>query len=266
MTGRLAQSALRELLVFLRSPRFWGTFAAVVVLFWITAPFGTASLPAAPRLGFWLVLHVATWACALVFVVLADIGLEGRIASRFARMMSGALLAAPLIGLVTETLRIATFGGEFTPASYGGAILTGLALSALFCVLTWLSMNPVLDGDPAAASPPSSQPAPQELGESALLRRLNPHNRGAPLHLAGQDHYVEVVTTRGRELILMRFADALAELGDAPGLRVHRSHWVADAAVTALERDSGRPVLVLASGTRVPVSRPYVAVVRRRWG
>ncbi len=261
MNRQLVQSALRKLQAFLRSPRFWSTFAAVVLLFWITAPFGTAALPAAPRLGFWLVLHAATWACALVFVVFADVLLEGRVASRLARMMTGAVLAAPLIGLVTETLRTATFGGAITPASYAGALGTGLVLSALFCVLTWLSMHPA----PQARAPqqPAASAAP---AQAPLLRRLGPENRGALLHLAMQDHYVEVATARGRELVLMRFADALAELGGTPGLRIHRSHWVADAAVEALARDNGRLTVVLKSGARIPVSRPYVAAVRARWG
>ena len=258
MNRQLVQSALRKLQAFLRSPRFWSTFAAVVLLFWITAPFGTAALPAAPRLGFWLVLHAATWACALVFVAFADVLLEGRIASRLARMMTGAMLAAPLIGLVTETLRTATFGGAITPASYAGALGTGLVLSVLFCVLTWLSMHPA-----PREHAPQRPAAPVQI---PLLRRLSPENRGALLHLAMQDHYVEVATARGRELVLMRFADALAELGGTPGLRIHRSHWVADAAVEALARDNGRLTVVLKSGTRISVSRPYVAAVRARWG
>lgn len=254
---QLVQSALRELQAFLRSPRFWSLFAAVVILFWITGPFGTgATLPAAPRLGFWLVIHAATWACALTFVVFADILLERYIDNPFARMMTGAVLAAPVIGLVTEAVRSGTFGGAVTPASYAAALGTGLVLSVLFCVMTWLSMHPV----PKDHEPPST-PAPPP-----LLRRVSPENRGALLHLAMQDHYVEIATARGRELVLMRFADALAELGDTPGLRVHRSHWVADAAVDALARDGNRPTVVLKSGARVPVSRPYLAAARQRWG
>ena len=127
--------------------------------------------------------------------------------------------------------------------------------------MTWLSMHPAQQSHapPQAATPAAPAPPP-------LLRRVSPENRGALLHLAMQDHYVEIATARGRELVLMRFADALAELGDTPGLRVHRSHWVADAAVEALARDGNRPTVVLKSGARVPVSRPYLAAARQRWG
>ena len=37
------------------------------------------------------------------------------------------------------------------------------------------------------------------------------------------DHYVEVETTKGTTLILLRFSDALEELGCAYGLQVRRS-------------------------------------------
>lgn len=260
MNGRFLQSALRDLQVLLASPRFWGTFCAVVLIFWVTGPYGTAErLAAAPRFGFWLVLHAGTWACALVCVAAADAALEGQMQSRFARMMIGAIVAAPLIALVTEGLDAATFGRTITPVSYIGAIFTGLILSALFCVLTYLSMGKEL----AAAAPAPAHAAPPH--EAPFLRRLSPAIRATPLHLSVQDHYVEVTTPRGRELVLMRFSDALNELGDLPGIQVHRSHWVADAAVETVERDDGRLTILLSTGTRVPVSRPYLAAVRARW-
>lgn len=262
MNGRFLQSTLRDLQVLLRSRRLWATFTSVVLIFWFTGPYGTAELlAAAPRLGFWLVLHAGTWGCALVCVVVADALLEKRLESRFLRMMLGAIAAAPLIALVTESLHAATFARRVTPQSYIEAIFNGLVLSALFCVLTWLTMSRELSVVDTAADEPAQRPA----RDTALLRRLNPSVRAAPLHLAVQDHYVEVTTARGRELVLMRFSDALEELGDLAGMQVHRSHWIADAAVESLERDNGRLMIVLSTGARVPVSRPYAAAARARW-
>lgn len=80
-------------------------------------------------------------------------------------------------------------------------------------------------------------PEPQEAAAEAgpigtpLLRRLPPDLRGALIRLSMNDHYVEVETAKGATLVLLRFADALNELGDADGLQVHRSHWVARTAV-----------------------------------
>ena len=55
-----------------------------------------------------------------------------------------------------------------------------------------------------------------------FLDRLPPELGRDLVCLRMADHYVEVFTTSGSTLILMRFADAVAELESAGGLRVHR--------------------------------------------
>ena len=75
------------------------------------------------------------------------------------------------------------------------------------------------------------------------------------------DHYVNVYTTGGSCLILMRFADAVADLGGI-GLQVHRSHWVAHRHMLATVRRDGRTMLRVTGGRNVPVSRPYLPAVR----
>lgn len=273
------QSTLRELHLVITAPRLWATFAAVVLIFWITGPYGTGQrLAAAPRLGFWLVLHAATWAIAIVSAVFANGLLRERITSGFVRMMIGAAVASIPIGLVTTALSVATFSVIPTVAGIMADIATGLVLSLLFCALTWMTMNAEaareLGGTDFAAMasdhdgnrPPGDPATHRETGRVPLLLRLKPVNRGLPLHLTVSDHYTEVTTIAGRELILLRFADALGELGAVPGLQVHRSHWVADAHVVRLVRDNGRMTIQLGDGTEVPVSRTYAAAVRERWG
>ena len=99
-----------------------------------------------------------------------------------------------------------------------------------------------------------------------LLQRLPEDKRGAVHALSGADHYVEVHTEHGLSSILLRFADALRELDDWPGLRIHRSHWVADSAVDRVRVERGRLFVVLRCGRELPVSRTYVDAVRDRWG
>ena len=57
------------------------------------------------------------------------------------------------------------------------------------------------------------------------------------------DHYTEVLTAGGRELLLLRFSDALKEVGDTPGIRLHRSHWIADSHVAGIGQRDGRLVV-----------------------
>ena len=65
----------------------------------------------------------------------------------------------------------------------------------------------------------------------------------------------------GSSLIKMRFADAIAALGDA-GIRAHRSYWVAlDHMQELIKRD--RKLLLLLSGNHeAPVSARYLPAVR----
>jgi hypothetical protein len=256
------QSALRELQVFLRSPRFWATFAAVVLIFWVTGPYGTAErLAAVPRLGFWFVLHAVAWSIAVVTIVLVDTALRPRMPSLLSRMAVGTVVAGVPVGLATEAISLFTFGGEPTLSTLAGGIVSGLLLSALFCGLTFLTMSSQQAAALAAAPPPSAE-APSDV---PLLRRLRPENRGPILHMTVADHYTEVTTSRGRELILLRFSDALEEVGDTPGLQVHRSHFVADAHVARLVRADGRLAVVLRDGAEIPVSRSRLEAVRSRW-
>ena len=108
-------------------------------------------------------------------------------------------------------------------------------------------------------------PAPQAAADPAatFLDRLPLKYRGADLWaLSSEDHYLRVHTSRGEELILMRLADAIRELSGSRGVQVHRSWWVAPDGVRDTRRDNGKLVLVLKSGTEVPVSRTFVQAAR----
>src|SRR5690606_41763012 len=95
-----------------------------------------------------------------------------------------------------------------------------------------------------------------------ILDRLPRQVRGKLSHMSMADHYVEVFTDRGKALVLMRLADAIAETRGVPGLQIHRSHWVALDAVAAFKRLNGRPGGALKTGEILPVSRSYLAAVR----
>lgn len=81
------------------------------------------------------------------------------------------------------------------------------------------------------------------------------------LFLKASGHYVEVVTSAGSAIILMRLTDAVAELGTA-GMRIHRSYWAAYEHMTGLQRRDRRILLCLTGGHELPVSRALLAAVR----
>ncbi len=94
---------------------------------------------------------------------------------------------------------------------------------------------------------------------------VSPPRPGGPdpvLCLQMEDHYVRVHRHSGSKLELLPLQEAIARYGGAPGLRVHRSWWVADAAIARAERDARNWRLRLTNGLAVPIARNRVAEAR----
>lgn len=100
---------------------------------------------------------------------------------------------------------------------------------------------------------PKSQKAlcPEEI----FLRRIALEKRGDLLSLQAQNHYIEVVTENGKDLILMSLSDATAKLSAIDGMRVHRSWWVARRGIQSISTRNEKTALKLVDGRSVPVSR-----------
>jgi DNA-binding LytR/AlgR family response regulator len=124
------------------------------------------------------------------------------------------------------------------------------AVTAAVVVVSMITERPAETGVTAAPGPPP------------ILERVPLPQRGALLALIVEDHYVDIVTERGKTLVLMRLADAIRETTGVPGLQIHRSHWVACAAVVKAHRSDGKVVLELSNGLRLPVSRGYLPAAR----
>ena len=170
-----------------------------------------------------------------------------------------------------ELLFSATFGLAFAPMLFGVTALVvrgvphqlPLELMALTAFAVPVAILPL-----RAVFRPSHDDPLQEARDPQtprLFDRLAPEQRGELLRVSVRDHYVDVVTSVGKTALLMRFADALRELDGLDGMRVHRSHWVADSAVTALTRQRGKVLLRLRDGECIPVSRTYQDGAIRRW-
>lgn len=108
------------------------------------------------------------------------------------------------------------------------------------------------------------QPAPPA---ASFMQRLPLRLRHAQLlAIEAEDHYLRVHTDAGSELILMRLADAVAELDGTAGARTHRSWWVARDAVADIQTEAGRISLRLSNNLLVPVSRNNrAALLRDGW-
>lgn len=89
---------------------------------------------------------------------------------------------------------------------------------------------------------------------------------GAPpfavLCLQMEDHYVRVHVAGNSRLVLATLNQAMTALGNADGLQVHRSWWVARKAVVRAVTEGRNLHLQLVNGITAPVSRSAVAMVR----
>lgn len=109
--------------------------------------------------------------------------------------------------------------------------------------------------DPAATATSTSSQLP---GKPHLVHRLPANLRNADIYaLEAEEHYTKIHTSKGNTLLLMRFSDAIAEMNPQPGLQVHRSFWVSQAAVERVARVDQRWVIRLHGGLTIPVSRSY---------
>lgn len=104
--------------------------------------------------------------------------------------------------------------------------------------------------------PDTTGPQPDD---TSILKNLEPAVKGDVLWLAAQEHYVQITTTREVRTELYRFSDLVRNLQAADGMQVHRSHWVAFAAIADMTRAGQSTRVTLTTGDTVPVSRTYRA-------
>lgn len=88
--------------------------------------------------------------------------------------------------------------------------------------------------------------------------RLSASEKAEIISLSMQDHYVDVTTSEGSELVLIRMSDAIGEVSGIAGARIHRSHWIAKSHLQNIEKDKARHLAVLSDGRTLPISNTYL--------
>jgi len=237
--------------------------AAVGTLLGLLAPFGSAGLPSPWRLFFWVGFVLAGY---LIFRPVAAVARwlteETRVPRWLAVPLVTVVASLPLATLIAFALTGLTGDDLWDrfPLLYGQVAMVGICIQLLMLLV--FAPAPAQAGAASAEETAGTGVAQRpEPGESPFLRRLPPSLGSDLLSLQMQDHYVQARTALGTTLILMRFRDAVAELGDR-GVQVHRSWWAAFGAMEALERDGRSARLRLRGGFTLPVSRAFLPAVR----
>lgn len=243
----------------LRVPAIPVVWAVMVVIGTIAGPFGT-------REAFGPLARMAYWAVLILAAVL--VGTLGRVATQDYLNQRRYLTEAPLIALIAVALLTLPFwwitvlfiGYELAQQAVSVPTMALYILCGSFAVTTLRYAF----GRPGEHPASVAQAGADGLPGPRLLARLAPEHRATLWRMQVRDHYVDVVTEAGRESLLMRFGDAMAETDGAEGWQVHRSHWVAAAAIMAVRREKGRLVLMTRDGAEVPVSRSHQPLIEAR--
>lgn len=246
VTDRALPFALRELREHFRRPTVLAALAGIAVVLAVAGPFQSLlSVPFLGRLGYWVAVVVITYGVGF-FVG----GLVHFLTRERSRVLRGMLSVLAITLAVSPLLILLNGGVGIWPDSLGEVASSFLVVLAVSAAMETVGAVAEAEEPPAPMQPP------------AILGRLPLEKRGALVSMSAQDHYVEVVTTKGRELLLMRLGDAMRETTGVPGLQVHRAHWVARDQIASVEKRGDAAVIIVLDGTEIPVSRSGIRVVQ----
>ncbi|MBO9556965.1 MAG: response regulator transcription factor [Caulobacter sp.] len=200
------------------------------------------------------VFHFVVCFCVgtLIFGVLQRLAVAG--AQRLRIPVWPAIVVALLLGCVPLALFISWLATTLWPFLreriaplewYGQCVFLSGPVLTFVILRRVLRARAARDGPPVPAASPA--PIPPRPGEVLCLRM--------------EDHYVRVCTATGSRLVAGPFERVIAGM-TAEGMRVHRSWWVARAAVTGVVADGRNLRLTLKGGLDAPVSRASVAKLR----
>lgn len=230
-------------------PEQAGAFALAVALFVTLGPFGTFEMPLPQRALYWSIAFAAGWffvsATILALRRLGILHIDAPVA-HYGLAIIAAALPTSVAALFLESVMRPETGQFWLPGVF--FYVTVVCLTVGSAVIAFVR---------ARFSEPVEAPV-----YAGFFKRLPAHLGTNLISLSSQDHYVEVTTDLGRELLHMRLGDALEELSGYPGQQIHRSHWIAARAFLGTTRENNRLAVQLSDGRTLPVSRSFASDVR----
>jgi hypothetical protein len=230
----------------------------------LLGPFGSFLAPLADRLLYWLGLGMGGY---LLFrpAMMAASAIARRLdLPEAATWTAGFIVASVPMSIVVWFVSPGRPGRLPSGAEWLELYANVAVVSAGVTLVFWIASAPERRAaDGARPAPAISPPDTAERREEPRLLDRLPKQLGRDLlALEMEDHYVRAHTAAGSALILMRMRDAVAELDGLDGLQVHRSWWVARAAVHDTVQDGRNMRLRLKNGIEAPVARSSQLTLR----
>ena len=240
--------AMKSALISAMKPFNFALWIILSVVLTVAGPFGTFETAS-----FGLLLFYWT----TVVIVSSLLGYQSAYISRYLTKRRHPLLT-DLVGTAVMVLTFTPFNTYFTqatvindPADRVGLVEMGAYVAGIaFAILSGRRLIPGLEEQ-------NYLPRSHDSNQPRLLRRLPQRDRARVLRISSQDHFVDIVTEKGSTRLRMRLVDAIDEMDGVSGYCTHRSHWVAESAISLIHKDKSKPVVQLENGDQVPISRKY---------
>jgi hypothetical protein len=174
----------------------------------------------------------------------------------------GAVIHAGILGVLVWVVNLRVYGFDV-----GGVwwVIYHVGIGLGVCVVIALLREKLRRMSKAALIAPGREEGAvrdHAVARPAFLHRMEDPPIGRVTRVSADNHYLDIFTHAGRGRIMMRFRDALEELEDLPGHRIHRSHWVAEEVLVRVRAEGRRHVAELACGTELPVSKAHLDRLR----
>lgn len=258
--------ALRQLQVTISGPVYWIINLAAVVLTAMAGPYFTLERMTFPeRLVYWGTTVVFS---SLLMTFLSIYAYRVTEARKWNWVVVS--IVAGLAGILPVVGSVYLAEGLATGFTDGWLDLSGFARLTLYVAPTLIAVTLVvhliINMRPPAEGPqhpPPTAHVSRKAPPLTLLQSKLPHHLGHDIiTVQAQDHYVEVTTTKGSAMVLMRLRDVVQDLEPLGGMQVHRSWWVNLSHVVRTEKSPSGPELILSSDQKILVGRSFRAKLR----
>lgn len=131
-------------------------------------------------------------------------------------------------------------------------------------LVCWVAINsPFLLGWQLTKVNTESESDTNEVTDQPQFYDLLPKEvHGEIVFLKSELHYLEVVTTKGKALILYTLKNAIQELHQYDGVQPHRSYWVNQQFIRTIEKLGREGRIQTCNGDFIPVSRSNMKKLR----
>lgn len=241
MDSRIKQLALRQWRAELRYWVFGWVLGSLICV--VVRPFGTDDLPIFGAVLYWFGINgIAT---VLMYGVLRIFG--GQTLKNFGvQAIFGSLVFTLIYSPILLQINQELFATQFSLKSFfiNNFLIALTVFGIVWMAIYWRNANHTVTEVDAL--------------QPRFENRLSKYQTATLWAISAQDHYLNVQTDEGAELILMRLGDAVLELADRDGIQTHRSHWVSRNGVAKHTTKS----ITLHSGETIPISRANAAAVK----